>query len=83
MGREEGAGTQRVTVEDGVNTEMGGLGHPGLSLAGAGTSLPHSIRPGAARCQCSSIKTPGEPEIKYSSSPVQAVLLPLTANVLL
>lgn len=82
-GEEEGAWVLLVTAEDGVDIEMGGLGHQGPQVAGPGTSPPHSVRLGAAGCQCSSIKTPGESEIKYSSSPAQAGLLPLTANVLL
>lgn len=57
-GGEEGAGALRVTAEDGVDMDVGGLGHQGPQLAGAGTSPPPSIRPGAAGCQCCSIKTP-------------------------
>lgn len=82
-GEKEEAEILQVTAEDRVNKEMGWLGHQGPQLDGAGTSPPHSVRPQAKGCQCSSVKTPGEPEIKYSSSPAQAALLPLTANILL
>lgn len=50
---------------------------------GPGPALPIPSGLGLQAASASSIKTPGEPEIKYSSSPVQAALLPLTANVLL
>lgn len=48
----EGGGSWNpaVTVEDGVDKEMGGLGCQGPWLAGAGNSPPHSVRPGAAGC---------------------------------
>lgn len=54
------------------------------SWLGMGPAL-HIVmpRPEAAGCQRSSFKTPGEPEIKYSSTLAQTALLPLTANVLL
>jgi hypothetical protein len=81
--QEEGAGTLRVTAE---NRSMRRWENwdPGIpSWLGLGPAL-HTVRPRpeAAGCQCS-IKTPREPEIKYSSSPAQAALLPLTVNVLL
>lgn len=34
-----------MTAEDGVDIEMGGLGHQGPQLAGTGTSPSHSVRP--------------------------------------
>lgn len=48
----EGGGSWNpaVTVEDGVDKEIGGLGCQGPWLAGAGNSPPHSVRPGAAGC---------------------------------
>ena len=66
MGREEGAGTQQVIVEDGVHTEIGGLGHPAPRWLGLGPAFP---TPSGLGLQAASVPPSRPPESLKSNIP--------------